>query len=210
MRIYALIGAGMLAVMAATAAQAAVLTLDNSPSTFIQQTNDHPCVIGDPSCNNPAGFGFTTLAPGTNTYTNIGSPIYTVGQIRDLVGNTFRVGIDVNTTTHPLATEILDGFSLWIAGANQFSYAGPTQLNDNNNGSGFSDSFLNGFDLTSFSAAAAAQFFVTYHGATDGRDEFFLNSTQDQGTPVPEPASLGLLGLGFAGLAALRRKRTAA
>src|SRR5690606_40851996 len=62
------------------------------------------------------------------------SPTYTVEQIRNIVGNIFFVGIDVNTTTHPLATEFLDLFTVKIDGLEEFRYEGPTQLVNSNNG----------------------------------------------------------------------------
>ena len=200
----------VMSAMFAAGAQAAVITLNTSPSTSYQQTQNSPCVIGDPSCNNPSGFTSTTLAPSATvggTYTNIGSPIYTVGQIRGVVGNTFGVGIDVNTTTSPAATEILDSFSLVINGVTEFLFTGPTTLLSNNNGNGYSDALLSGFNLSAFAAAATAQFFLTYHNATDGREEFFLVSSQTPGTSVPAPAALFLLGAGLVGLGAMRRRQ---
>src|SRR5688572_9575898 len=97
----ALIAATAALALFATAAQAAPLTLDTDGTPTFQQTQNSPCVIGDPSCNNPAGFSSTTLASAQSTYTAILSPMYTVGQIRGIVGNMFVVGIDVNTTTQP-------------------------------------------------------------------------------------------------------------
>jgi hypothetical protein len=195
--------AAILVFVGSSAANATPLTLDINPSNTYQQQQNSPCVIGDPSCQNPSGFGSTTLSPSTSTYTDVNSPSYTVQQIRDLVGDNFLVGIDVNTTTHPQATEILDSFSLAIAGTTQFTYTGPQQLNTNNNGNGYSDALLSGFDLSSFNGSSSAVFTVSYHDATDGREQFFLIS--GQASPVPEPATLGLIGLGLAALA-LRRK----
>jgi hypothetical protein len=204
-----LIGVATLSLsVASTFAHAAPLTLDLNPTTTYQQTQNSPCVIGDPSCNNPAGFGSSTLAPNQSTYTNVGSPTYTVQQIRDLVGNGFMVGIDVNTTTSPMATEILDSFRLDIAGSTAFSYTGPTQLTTNNNGNGRSDALISGFDLSSFLATATAQFFVSYHNATDGREEFFLINGETSHVPVPEPGSMALLAFGLLTANWVRRKRS--
>lgn len=203
------LGAIAALMLSATTAMAAPITLNTAPTTIYQQQNNSPCVIGDPSCNNPSGFGMTTLAANTATNTNIASPTYTVGQIRDIVGNTFGVGIDVNTTTSPMATEILDSFSLTINGVTQFLFTGPTQLANNNNGNGYSDATLSGFDIGSFLASATAQFFTTFHNATDGREEFFLVAAAPTGSQVPEPASLALTGLGLLGLGAIKRRKAA-
>src|SRR5215218_9465910 len=96
-----------------TLSAAVTLTLENPGTLSYQQTDNSPCVIGDPSCKNPAGFGSTIITqtpPPPYDYDET-SPTYTVQQIRDIVGNLFFVGIDINTTTSPLATEKLDLFT---------------------------------------------------------------------------------------------------
>jgi hypothetical protein len=201
---------GML-MLAPSAGAVTTLTLENPGSATYQQTLNNPCVIGDPSCNNPAGFGFTTLPSGGGSITyDTSSPTYTVQQIRDLVGNAFFVGIDVNTTTQPSATEQLDLFEVLINGVQQFVYnpASPgTILVTVNNGNGFSDELLKTIDLSLFSGTDTVVFHVIVNNATDGREEFFLISTT--AVPVPEPASLALFGAALAGLALLRRRRAA-
>jgi hypothetical protein len=196
----------------ASGAQAAPLSLDTSGSPTYQQLDNRPCIFGDPSCANPSTFPKTLLAPATSTYSNILSPTYTVGQIRDIAGNNFMVGIDVNTTTQPLATEILDSFELMIAGITQFTFNTSTQLANNANGTGWSDALLTGFDISSFLDTDSAQFRLSFHGATDGREQFFLIEGQggtEEPPPtnsVPEPISILLLGAGLAGLSLRKRK----
>jgi hypothetical protein len=196
-----------------TLSAATIVTLDN-PGTQYQQTNDHPCIIGDSSCKNPAGFGFTALSSGGTQNYDALSPAYTVGQIETILGgNIFDVGIDVNSTTHPLATEQLALFTLSVDGVVQFQYGSftpGTVLADISNGSGFSDDLLKTFDLSGFTAGQSVQFHAIVNNATDGAEEFFLINPRTA-TPIPEPASLALIGIGLLGIgvAKLRSKRTA-
>ena len=64
--------------------------LSGSP---FQQTDNRPCIIGDPSCHNPDSLPYTLIPSQTEKGTLV-SPTYTVGQIRDLMGSdTFSVGL---------------------------------------------------------------------------------------------------------------------
>src|SRR5437899_1362906 len=111
------LAAVMMLVMIPAAAGAVALTFESPGSQIFQQTLNNPCILGDPSCNNPGGFGFTLLPVQTDgTYS---SPMYTVGQITALVGNTFSVGLDINQATQNVPAYTLNGavsFSLNING----------------------------------------------------------------------------------------------
>src|SRR5712691_11465955 len=80
-------------VMAPVRVGAVPLTLETGVS--YQQQQNRPCVIGDPSCHNPAGFESTLIPVGMSAGT-LTSPVYTLDQIRSIAGNRFSVGIEVN------------------------------------------------------------------------------------------------------------------
>ena len=206
-----LLGAALAAIfgVGAVPASAAVqtLTLQNPGLTIFQQTQNNPCVIGDPSCNNPAGFAETPIPANTASY-DLTSPTYTVGQVTGVIGSTtIRIGIDVNSTTQPLATEHLQEFDVYVNGSlfAQFQAAAPgTNLFDLQQGNGDSDELLLGLNLAGVPSGQSITFRAIMNTATDGREEFFLINALAQ--PVPEPAAFGLLGVGLLGLGLIRRK----
>jgi len=201
----------MLAMIPATAG-AVALTWESPGSQIFQQTLNSPCIIGDPSCNNPAGFGFTLLAVSPAGTTLVSSPTYTVGQITGIVGNAFIVGLDINQATQNVpAYSLIDNpsfaFTLNIdGGAPEFTLVCGTTCVSTlvNNGNGFSDALIRGFDLSGFDPSLNAVFTVSYINDTDGREEFFI--IPGNATPVPEPTTLLLVGTLLAGLGVVARR----
>jgi len=186
-----------------------------------QQTENSPCILGEPSCDDPAGWTHTDFPPGggSQNYDET-SPTYTVGQITTALGGTsLVVGIDVNTTTQPTATETLAVFEVWIGGTLTYAYYAAgcssvdfvctgTTLTTANNGNGYADAILASIDLSGYAAGTEVYFRAVVNSATDGREQFFLINTEAPPPVIPEPASLALLGTGLLGVArAVRRRR---
>lgn len=202
-----------LAVVVACSATATPLSLNPvaDPGPYYQQTTNNPCVIGDPSCHSPAGWTYTTFAPGASSYTNVASPTYTVAQIFGIVGsNTFMIGVDVNQTN---VVQTLGFFGMYVNGNLVFDYspASPTPVpptSGGGNGNGWADYTLSGFSLAGLQPTDLVQFKVTMPLVNDGREEFFLISTpsQEPPPPIPEPTTSALIGGGLIGLGLLSRR----
>ncbi|MCU1247672.1 MAG: hypothetical protein JWQ49_701 [Edaphobacter sp.] len=194
-----------------TASYADTLTLVGPIATHdYQQTTNSPCVIGNPSCNNPAGFDVTTIPanPPGGVYNMVASPIYTVSQIESIVGsNAFWVGIDINQTSVP---QTLDYFAMTVNGVVTDLFSTLTSVPSSNNGNGYADYLLETFKLASFAGTDSVQFIMNMPLANDGAEQFFLIGTEPTPPPpatTPEPSSLVLFGTGLAAAAGVARRR---
>lgn len=188
-------------------AQAVPVALTPDAGVF-QQTNNNPCVIGNPSCNNPAGFGFTTLPVNPTSPQITTSPTYSVDQIRTLLGgsNTFFIGVDISQAQGQ-AAYTLNSFTVNVGGTDAFQFTGPQDFTSS--GNGFSDFVLKTINLTPFASDAAVVFTANFSNDNGAREQFFVVSSGELPAPVPEPATLVLVGstLAAAGLLGRREKR---
>ena len=181
------------------------------------QSTSNPCVIAGTQCQQPASMGFNNFTSdgnisSFNMYSTTptatvadgvqGTP-YTVAQIGSIVGSSFVVAIDVNTTG--AASETLNSFEVLVNGVQQYYYTGPTLIgNINNNGNGWADYTLGVVDLSAFAATDTVLFHANWSNAVDGAESFFLVSSP--AIPEPETYAMMIVGFGLLGFVARRRR----
>ena len=211
--------------MSVGTADAAILLDLSGPivgNTVGPQSTSNPCIIAGTNCQQPAGFGFNNFTssgaisaynmysttPTDNVADGVQGDPYTVLQLTSQVGDSFDVAIDVNTTNAAgetlLLFEVIDVTTNTVL----YNYVGPTPIgNVNNNGNGFADWTLGSVDLSAVPDDHEILFHAQWSGASDGAESFFL--VNGATTPVPEPATLLLLGSGLVGAGIFGRKRLA-
>ena len=131
-----------------------------------------------------------------------------------LAGQTFNVGIDVNTATGQGAENLLffamiDVFNHTILA----QYIGPTPLPTANNGTGFPDYFLTGFDINraDINANSQIEFYAAWSNQSDGAESFFLTPAAAVPGPIVGAGIPGLIAAMMAlfGINRARRRRNA-
>jgi hypothetical protein len=127
------------------------------------------------------------------------------------VNLTFSVGIDVNDAGK--TPQVLESFYLLNLTQHTVlaSFQGPADIGSANNGTGFPDFTLDGFNISLGSDIMLGDqliFFARISNASDGPDSFFLIPSP-AAAETPLPAAVWMFGgvLGLAGMVAGQRKR---
>jgi hypothetical protein len=218
-----LLAATALVALASPASADAInnLTFTTLGAGAVSQSQSNPCVICATQAQNPIGFGFNNFDSQGNdsTFNLFSSAItgafasgddinvtpYTADFLRLFLLSqldatlTFGIAIDINTAHNgeTLQTFQLIDLDAPLGSKIIFDINGPIAMPDVNNGNGFADYLLTGFDLSSVNLGDRLLFRAEWSGASDGGESFYIVPII---TPlaVPGPA----LGAGIPGLIA--------
>lgn len=190
------------------AANAATVTVVPAPPG-VNESDVVSCIFGNNSQGCDDEFLLPAGAPGQSV--DELSRTYTVGEIRDLVGNLFEVGIDSNTAPGRPEVQLLTQFQLTgdddevLFELDMDSYEINTPVAQ---GTGFSDYFIRSFDLTGLDDDEEVTFTLSLEGLTGGAEQFFFRDVAE----IPVPGAIWLMGAGVAGFgfASRRRRKNAA
>lgn len=190
------------------AASAATLTVEAAPPGT-NESDVVSCIFGNNSQGCPKEFLLPAGAPGAEVESLM--RVYTVAEIRALVGNDFNVGIDSNTAPGTQFTQFLTEFTLSVVGGPVLASLDQDWEIDTPvaQGNGFTDYIIKTFSLAGLADDAMVKFTLSLVGLTDGAEQFYFLDVPDT-SEIPLPGAFWLMGAGLAGVAAARRKRSAA
>jgi hypothetical protein len=197
------------------------------------QPLNNPCLIcGTNQPQQPTGFGYNNFNATGNvseylmfSTATVGGSLgqdqlgtgYSVGDgsilraflLSQASGTTFSVGIDVNQTNQAQTLESFYFLNLTDRTVLASYSPGPggTLLPAPNNGTGYPDYTLSGFNIDRGDISLGDQviFFARWSGANDGPESFFL--VPNPTAAVPELSTWLMMILGFAGLGAFGYRR---
>lgn len=185
------------------AANAGALTVTQFPPG-INESQLKDCIFGNNSLSCPDEYQLPAGQPNGSVTEKM--RVYTVAEIRAIVGNVFAVGVDSNTAPGTNYDQVLTQFDFGIVGAADPLYylSQPYTINpDVAQGNGFTDWIIQVFDLTGLSDDTMVKFTLSLTGLTDGAEQFFFVDLEE----IPLPGAIWLMGAGLAGLGFAGRKK---
>ena len=166
-----------------------------------QQTTNNPCLIGEPSCSQGT-FPTPTILDANAGSFDVFSPTYTVALLKDFGFTNFFVALDVNQTS---TVQNLSLFEMLVNDVVVDVFNNPNtpvpSTEGGGNGNGYADYLLTGFtSLSLLNDTDEIRFHAVMPLVNDGREQFFLTAGQAPPPgedPVPEPATIALVGGGL-------------